>query len=164
MVRESPLHHLRSTTSILLPFALTLLAVSPALRWKWPWLAPLHKGPLGVALVRIDEGLPGLLSSIGLAVAAYLGTLVAVGACTQVFKERGFKGRDLLKPGAQDHMYVLHFFNDSSLGSISRLADRCVHRTQTRNTRPPRVLHLSSSSVPLHPFSILRYWTSIFQR
>lgn len=98
MTRSAPTQSLPLSLSLLLPLSLSLLILSPALRWNWRFFVPVYNAHLGKALVRIDSALPGLLPSVGFAIAAYYGTLAAVGACRHVFLERGFRGRDLLKP------------------------------------------------------------------
>ncbi|KAK0569199.1 tunicamycin resistance protein [Tilletia horrida] len=55
-------------------------------------------------LLEIDYAFPGLLPALGFAILAAWLTGAAVGAARQVFLQRGFKGRDLLKPRrAADH-------------------------------------------------------------
>ncbi|KAE8260277.1 hypothetical protein A4X13_0g438 [Tilletia indica] len=49
-------------------------------------------------LLQLDYAFPGLFPALGFAIVAAWCTGAAVGSARQVFLERGFKGRDLLKP------------------------------------------------------------------
>ncbi|CAO1637412.1 unnamed protein product [Parajaminaea phylloscopi] len=104
MTRSAPSRGITWSLAILLPLALSLVILSPALRWDWTFLIPGYHAYFGGALLRIDAALPGLLPSVGLAIIAYYATLAAVGACRHVFIERGFKGRDLMKPDQTDYI------------------------------------------------------------
>lgn len=56
--------------------------------------------------LELDEQLPGILPAFGLAIVAVWLVGVGIRATMGTFLERGFYGRDLLKPGAQHKMYV----------------------------------------------------------
>lgn len=101
MGRPPPTKSLGLVAAASLPVALSLVAASPAVRWGW--LDATDSKALQRVL-RMDELFPGLLPSIGFSVVAYFATVVAVGACRETFRERGFKGRDLLKPNVVDAM------------------------------------------------------------
>lgn len=65
----------------------------------------------------LNEQLPGILPAFGLAIVAVWIVGVGIRATMSTLLERGFYGRDLLKPGSQHKMYVTAFSLSSFLGS-----------------------------------------------
>ncbi|CAD6893326.1 unnamed protein product [Tilletia laevis] len=57
-------------------------------------------------LVQLDYAFPGLFPAIGFAILAAWLTGAAVGAARDVFLQRGFKGRDLLKPRRRSDHFI----------------------------------------------------------
>lgn len=104
MARSSSKASTHWIPSICLPVAFSILTVHPAARY----FGLSNDGSLLQSslwqFVVFDTALPGLLPSIAFAFLAYAGTVLAVDACRDVFLQRGFKGRDLLKPGSKDEM------------------------------------------------------------
>lgn len=101
MARSPPTQSLGLSAAALIPAAFSLVAISPAVQWGW--LDASHSKSLQ-AVLRMDDLFPGLLPSIGFSIAAYFATVVAVGACRETFGQRGFQGRDLLKPKVREAM------------------------------------------------------------
>ncbi|PWN28434.1 hypothetical protein BDZ90DRAFT_231410 [Jaminaea rosea] len=99
MARSPPTQSLGLSAAALIPATFSLVAISPAVQWGW--LDASHSKSLQ-AVLRMDDLFPGLLPSIGFSIAAYFATVVAVGACRETFGQRGFQGRDLLKPKVKE--------------------------------------------------------------
>lgn len=55
-------------------------------------------------LIDFDLNLPGLLPAIAFSLLAVVLTSKGIQSTKDVFKERGFKGRDMLKPASKDEM------------------------------------------------------------
>lgn len=55
-------------------------------------------------LIQFDLNLPGLMPTIAFSLLAATLTSMGIQATMQAFKQRGFKGRDLLKPGIKEEM------------------------------------------------------------
>ncbi|CAO1630748.1 unnamed protein product [Sympodiomycopsis kandeliae] len=89
------------TIHLCLAVALSILAFAPATRYFGVTSDSRLQYTLSRFLV-LDDALPGLLPSVAFALLAYSGTVLAVGACRDVFLQRGFKGKDLLKPGSNN--------------------------------------------------------------
>lgn len=95
----------RYTSLIAVPVALSLLVWPTLLRYRG--FHPSSPNPLTdphTLLLHFDAALPGLLPTIASSILAYYATKLAVGACRSTFAQRGFKGRDLLKPGIKDEV------------------------------------------------------------
>ena len=85
---------------ILLPLAFPLVLLAPASRsFVWAYTPQAIKDA-SASYLTFDDQLPGLLAAVGMLIFAAWVTALGIKLTMEPFRERGFVGRDLLKPKA----------------------------------------------------------------
>jgi hypothetical protein len=100
---------LRSATMLLLAtstlaLSAPLLLLPPLSRSIFWAYVPEGLQDASAPYLRLDDRLPGLLPACGLLVVAAWVTGLGIQLTMEPFKERGFKGKDLLKPCQEEAM------------------------------------------------------------